>query len=276
MSASAETVEPSRPQPLQPNSQSPLQPATPPSCSRSIILHALVDTATTRGDLDTIELQELTERPLEPISAGDSRANNYDAALPSPSAAHSGAQAHHAITPPRSITPTVIVHAFDVYAPADLAHDIAGSVATIGTASSASAAATPAPSAAQWREELRSMWEAGAEAAANAAAAKRKQAQQLQAAQSRQERLPLSAAVQAQPPLQGDIVWHATPARRVTVGTHEHSSAHVRMQCASAPELIDCRTLVSPLLCRPLSPHRCPNTRTTSAHRSCRTGDSTG
>lgn len=274
MSASAETVEQSRPQELQPDSQ-PVQPTTPPSCSRSIILHALVDTANTRGDLDTIELQELAEQQLEPISAGDSRADNCDA-LPSPSAAHSGAHVDHAITPPRSHTPSVIIHAFDVYAPADLAHDIADSVATTGTASSAAAAATPAPSAAQWREELRSMWEAGAEAAANAAAAKRKQAQQLQAAQSRQERLPLSAAVQAQPPLQGDIVWHAKPARRVTVGTHKHSSTHVRIQCVSAPELIDFRAAVSPPLCRSVWIHRCPNTRTTSARRSCRTGASTG
>lgn len=278
-------------------------PATPPSCSRSLIVHALVDTLRTRDDISMVEMQEQHDLQLEPISAasGDNHADHCDAGLPSPSVADSAARADHEITPPRSDTPTVIIHEFDVYATAaraDSAHDSAGSTvqqSTDGTdgaapqtassapsalaaatpalrAASAAAAPPPAPNAAQWREELRSMWEAGAEAAANAAAAKRKQqAQQLQAAQSRQERLPLSAAVQAQPPLQGDIVWHAKPARRVTVGAHEPFECECAHGACASPSDRLSHSVVLPL-CRSSTLHRCPNTKTSFVHRSYRTG----
>lgn len=81
------------------------------------------------------------------------------------------------------------------------------SFAVTPAASPSAAAAAAPPSAAQWQSELRLQWESGA----------------LRAAQEKPRpkplpyRPPLSPAVLAQPPLNGDVVWNRGPLKPVSV-----------------------------------------------------------
>ena len=114
--------------------------------------------------------------------------------------------------------------------PLPTAVSTAASAAAAVAASSNPAAAAAAAAAPEWVSELHAQWEVGAVAAEQARATQKaqrvRQQQQREVERKHMQRVgpALSPAVQARPPLSGDIEWKNQPRQRVTVSRRDGGS----------------------------------------------------
>ena len=122
--------------------------------------------------------------------------------------------------------------------------------------------AAAAPSAAQWQSELRSQWESGA-----------LRAQEKARLKPLPYRQPLSPAVLAQPPLNGDVVWNRSPSKPVSVSRQRPQPHCMARACAARCMLAfgcDCGCGAAAAACVLLSRVEVPSRAQHSDGGSCR------